>query len=156
LPELDQRAQGFNACVCGFVRHTDGQILLVRSPKRGWELPGGQIEAGESLIEALKREVVEESSVEISILGLIGIYSNLSSSTVTSDKLIHLFECSSDCETPTPDNEIIEAGWFDEDTALQKVTHQPNLLRLQDSLSGAQMYRVYRDTPFKLLDSFKL
>ena len=38
---------------CGLVSK-DGQVLLIRNPKRGWELPGGTAEQGESVTEALK------------------------------------------------------------------------------------------------------
>lgn len=55
----------------------DGQLLLIRrrnDPARGrWSLPGGRVEAGELLADALKREVREETGLEISVGDLAGI-----------------------------------------------------------------------------------
>ena len=31
------------------VLNEDGDILLVKAPERGWEIPGGQVEQGESM-----------------------------------------------------------------------------------------------------------
>ena len=54
----------------------DGKILLVRrarEPARGvYTFPGGRVEFGESLTEALAREVREETGLKIEILGLNG------------------------------------------------------------------------------------
>lgn len=52
----------------------DGKVLLVRrarSPGKGFHsLPGGRVEFGESLHEALVREVREETALTIDIVGL--------------------------------------------------------------------------------------
>ncbi len=51
----------------------DGRFLLIqRSPSSRfdpgrWELPGGKIDHGEDLVEAVKREVREEVGIEISV-----------------------------------------------------------------------------------------
>ena len=54
----------------------DGKILLVRrarSPAKGfYSLPGGRVEFGETLHEALHREVDEETALKIEIVGLAG------------------------------------------------------------------------------------
>ena len=54
----------------------DGKVLIVRRarpPARGlYTLPGGGVEAGESLHEAVVREVREETGLEVEPLGLAG------------------------------------------------------------------------------------
>ena len=67
--------------VSGLVCHPNGEILLIRGPRRGWEFPGGQVEEGENLIEALQREIQEEAGVTTSVGALVGIYSNIKSPT---------------------------------------------------------------------------
>ena len=55
-------------CVGAVVVH-DGQLLLVRrgqEPGKGlWSVPGGRVEAGESLAEACVREVREETGLDV-------------------------------------------------------------------------------------------
>ena len=53
--------------VTGFVTDAKQRVLLVRVADRGWEMPGGQVETGESLLDALRREVEEESGCRIEI-----------------------------------------------------------------------------------------
>jgi 8-oxo-dGTP diphosphatase len=54
----------------------DGEILLVRrarSPAKGfYSFPGGRVEFGETLHEALHREIDEETALAIQIVGLAG------------------------------------------------------------------------------------
>lgn len=54
----------------------DGKILLVRrarEPAKGvYTFPGGRVEFGESLTDALTREIREETGLVIEIIGLIG------------------------------------------------------------------------------------
>ena len=52
-------------------------VLLVKrnkEPGKGlWSLPGGAVELGETLTDALEREIAEEASIEIEIGGLVRV-----------------------------------------------------------------------------------
>ena len=63
--------------VCGLIENDEGKILLVKNPVRGWEIPGGQVEVGETITEALKREVKEESGIDVEIGNLALVNSNI-------------------------------------------------------------------------------
>jgi len=58
-----------------------GQVLLVRRgrPPRlnQWSIPGGKVEWGESVQQALVREVGEETGLRIEVIGLIDIVDSL-------------------------------------------------------------------------------
>jgi len=64
--------------VGGLIENDEGKILMLLSPDRGWEIPGGQVEEGESLTDALKREVKEETGIVIEVGNLKAVYSNVS------------------------------------------------------------------------------
>jgi len=55
-----------------------GRVLLVKaSYVKGWQLPGGGVDAGETLREAAIRELREEANIEpLDMLQLHGIFSN--------------------------------------------------------------------------------
>ena len=54
----------------------DGRVLVVRraqAPAAGsWTLPGGRVELGETLVAAVTREVLEETTLAIRVKGLAG------------------------------------------------------------------------------------
>jgi ADP-ribose pyrophosphatase YjhB (NUDIX family) len=60
---------------CGAWIEQDGRILLVhrlRAPERGcWNLPGGKVDRGECAADAVRREVAEETGVDIAVGGLL-------------------------------------------------------------------------------------
>ncbi|ASI34298.1 MULTISPECIES: NUDIX domain-containing protein [unclassified Exiguobacterium] len=67
--------------VTAYITNDAGEVLLVRNLHRGdtYELPGGQVENNESILDAVKREVKEEAGVDVTIDGITGIYQNISS-----------------------------------------------------------------------------
>jgi 8-oxo-dGTP diphosphatase len=59
----------------------DGGLLLVergKEPLKGfWSLPGGIVEAGERLEDAIRREVQEETGLEIEVLSMFEIFERI-------------------------------------------------------------------------------
>jgi 8-oxo-dGTP pyrophosphatase MutT (NUDIX family) len=133
--------------VCGVVFNASGQVLLVRTAKAGWELPGGRVETGEDLLQALQREVLEETGY---MLGggsvLRGIYCHTNHDTV-----LLVFRASAGQSGPpetraSPDEDVLETAWFAPHKATRRVTHASEHDRLVDALADTDQvaYRVYR------------
>lgn len=57
------------------VVNESGEFLLQKRADGQWGVPGGFIELGESTEEAGKREVLEETGIEIGKLDLVGVFS---------------------------------------------------------------------------------
>ncbi|KZE50694.1 ADP-ribose pyrophosphatase [Rossellomorea marisflavi] len=111
------------------VLNEKGEILLINGPRRGWEMPGGQVEEGESLTDAAIRETKEESGIDIEIVKFCGIYQNVKRSicnTLFLGKVIG--------GEPTTSAESLEVGFFPVDVALSMVTHSNFRQRIEDSL----------------------
>jgi len=54
----------------------DGQILLTqREDFEVWCLPGGEVDAGETIAQAAVREALEETGLEVQLTRLVGLYS---------------------------------------------------------------------------------
>lgn len=69
------REQVFPEPTVGPIIYNDkNEILLIRSPKWGemWHIPGGHVELGETSEDALKREIMEETGLEIDNIEFIG------------------------------------------------------------------------------------
>ncbi|MBI5304806.1 MAG: NUDIX domain-containing protein [Chloroflexi bacterium] len=64
-------------CSAAIFDSSHQRILLVRRSDNGqWTVPGGYMEAGESLTEACAREVKEETGLDVRVTRLIAVYTN--------------------------------------------------------------------------------
>lgn len=144
--------------VGGLISNSEGKVLLVKSPSRGWEFPGGQVEIGEDLISALKREVMEEAGVDIEVKQLVGVYSN-TKTRVFDDNVTHvptkvmfgfLGEMISG-ELRTSE-ESIEVRWIERDIVMDMIKEPMLKDRMRDMIefNGAVIYRSYRTKPYEV------
>ena len=136
--------------VAALVTNEEGKILLVNSPWRGWEYPGGLIEPGESFETALKREVREESGVEIEITGFVGICKNLERNIVNIDFTARYLS-----GELTPSEESTEVIWVTPEEALDMITFPLTKKRLKQMLSGscdARLFCFKRENGFSIAE----
>lgn len=72
---------GVGAVIVDGTKNDGRKVLLIRrgaEPLRGqWSLPGGGLETGERLEDGLRREVREETGLEINVMGLAGVYDRI-------------------------------------------------------------------------------
>ena len=136
--------------VAGLVTNEEGKILLVNSPWRGWEYPGGLIEPGETFQEALHREIREEAGVEVEITGFVGICKNVEKDIVNID-----FTCRYVGGELTTSEESTEVIWATPEEAFQMITFPLTKKRLQQMLSGSKDARRFcfkRDNGFEVVE----
>jgi len=89
------------------------RLLCVRLNYGGktWTTPGGRVERGESPLDALRREVMEEVSMEIEPQDFIGAYAK-----PTKDDVVLFFTARVVARHPwTPNDEISELRYFGAD-----------------------------------------
>ena len=146
-------SNGHKVSVAALVTNEEGKILLVNSPWRGWEYPGGLIEPGETFEEALHREVREESGVEIEITGFVGICKNVGRDIVNIDFIARYTG-----GTLTTSEESTEVGWFAPEQAMEMITFPLTKKRLANMLSGDKTVHLFgfrREAGFALVEELE-
>jgi 8-oxo-dGTP diphosphatase len=74
----DSAAPKHSVSVAGVIADDHGRVLLIQRADNGrWEPPGGVLELGESIHDGLRREVREETGLDIEPIALTGIYKNM-------------------------------------------------------------------------------
>ncbi|MGZ3282054.1 MAG: NUDIX domain-containing protein [Xanthobacteraceae bacterium] len=117
----------------------EGRIFLVKhSYVSGWHLPGGGVEAGETLVEAAARELREEGNIELTAPPrLHGIFFN-SRASRRDHVALFVVRAFRQVAAPVPDREIVAHGFFALD-ALPDETTASTRARISEVLSGAPM-----------------
>jgi 8-oxo-dGTP diphosphatase len=119
------------------VVNDNNEILLINGPRRGWEMPGGQVEEGESLSQAAIRETKEESGIDIEIIKFCGIFQNVGNSICNT-----LFLAKPIGGEPIRTSESLESAFFPIEEALNKVKWKDFRQRIEYCLRS-EMHPFY-------------
>ena len=73
----------YSVSVAGVIADDHGRALLIqRADNQRWEPPGGVLELGETIHEGLRREIKEETGLDIEPVALTGVYKNMNRSII--------------------------------------------------------------------------
>jgi ADP-ribose pyrophosphatase YjhB (NUDIX family) len=137
-------ARGMTLGVRAVVLDDGNRVFLVRHGYvSGWYLPGGGVEVGETFIDALKRELIEEGRIEISgepVLHGLFFNSHVSRRDHVAVYVIRQFRQD---RLPEPNHEIAACGFF-ETSALPEGTTPGTILRIKEVLDGARPIETWR------------
>ena len=137
-------ARGMTLGVRGVVLDADNRVFLVKhSYVHGWYLPGGGVEVGETFLESLKRELVEEGRIELlSEPVLHGVFLNQHVSR-RDHVAVYVVRHFRQDRLPEPNHEIVATGFFDV-SALPDETTPGTRLRIAEVLEGKPPIATWR------------
>ncbi|WP_084268326.1 NUDIX hydrolase [Mycobacterium avium] len=94
--------------VAGIVVRDDGRVLVMRREDNGrWEAPGGVLELHESFEDGVRREVLEETGLKVTVQRLTGVYKNLTQGIVAL-----VYRCGPAAGDTHPTAEAREVRWM--------------------------------------------
>ena len=99
----------FTVSTAAIITNHEGKVLLLNHalrPFSGWGMPGGFMMAGEQPVDTIRREIREETGVELEDLEMFRVR------TIGSHVEI-LFTAKAVREASVRSREILELGWFD-------------------------------------------
>lgn len=103
--------QKFTVSAAAVITNSEGKVLLLNHllrPFSGWGLPGGFLTSAEQPDEAIKREILEETGMEMANVQMYRVQ------TIRRHIEI-LFRADAAGEASVQSREILELGWFDRD-----------------------------------------
>lgn len=93
-----------------------GIVLIQRkNPPYGWAIPGGFVDYGESLEAAAVREAKEETTLDIEIVSLLGVYSDPARDP-RQHTISTVFQAKAKGGLPCASDDALEIGIFNRDT----------------------------------------
>ncbi len=99
-----------------------GRALLIRRghpPLEGeWSIPGGTLEVGESLVEGVRRELAEETGLDVRVLDLIEVFERIfpdEGGRAQYHFVILDYLCEIVAGTPRPGGDAAETAWVPEE-----------------------------------------
>ncbi|RUU03048.1 NUDIX domain-containing protein [Mesorhizobium sp. USDA-HM6] len=122
-------------------RASNAVFLIRHTYVPGWQLPGGGVETGETLLEALARELAEEGNIALTAPPVLKSMHFNRRSSRRDHVGLYLIEAFSQAAPKLPDHEIAEAAFFPLDRLPEDTT--PATRRRIVEIFGGEQASVY-------------
>lgn len=139
----------------GVVVNDNDEILMVKTYNAGWVFPGGQVEVGENVIDAVKREIMEETGIEVEVGEVFcissntGKYAGYNGVKEVPTKVMLDFICKAKDGTPRPSDENSESVFVSREKVLERI-QAPNIIERYKAYleyTGRPVYLEYVTKP---------
>jgi 8-oxo-dGTP pyrophosphatase MutT (NUDIX family) len=137
-------ARGMTLGVRAVVLDNKSRVFLVKhSYVSGWHLPGGGVEVGETFLDALGRELMEEGRIELSGDAVLhGVFFN-SYASRRDHVAVYVIRHFRQDRLPEPNREIVACGFFAAD-ALPADATEGTRLRIAEVLQNTPPIATWR------------
>lgn len=112
------------------VRDDDRVLVIQRRDNAKWEPPGGVLELEESIEDGLRREVYEETGLDVAVERLSGVYKNMERGIVAL-----VFRCRPAQGTPETTPEAAALEWLDAEQ-VEKMMDPAYAVRMLDAMGS--------------------
>jgi len=128
---LDTQQPRHSVSVAGIITDDHGRALLIqRADNHRWEPPGGVLELGESIPDGLRREVREETGLDVEPVTLTGVYKNMNRGIVAL-----VFRCKITGGDLATTDEASAFRWA-ADTEIPDLAEEAYAIRVLDALNS--------------------
>jgi 8-oxo-dGTP pyrophosphatase MutT (NUDIX family) len=147
LRDVSTTDRPHSVSVAGVIVDDHGRALLIQRRDNGqWEPPGGVLEPGETIPEALQREVLEETGIKIALPAtLTGVYKNMTGLIVSL-----VFRCEAVDGAPTTGEETYALRWATRDEVAD-LADEAYAIRVLDALDAISPPAVRAHDGVKLI-----
>lgn len=121
----------------------ENQLLFVNDKKYGWIIPGGKVELNETMLDSLKREIKEETNLDLENIEYI-------STTERIDKNYHFIFINYQAKAKNVldlklNEELLEYKWLDLDSALKNLKLMESTKALIKDIREKEENRAWED-----------
>tara|TARA_Y100000782_G_C10179768_1_gene263513 strand:- start:116 stop:550 length:435 start_codon:yes stop_codon:yes gene_type:complete len=130
-----------NVTVAAIVTYQDKFLLVKERDKYTGQIcynqPAGHLEANETLAEAARRELIEETGINLNASHLVGIYNLHAANGVHYMRFCFAFQGKEQLIASPQDEDIIDADWYSIEQIKSLPLRSPLVLKcIEDHLAG--------------------
>lgn len=133
--------------VAGVVVNDQGRALLIQRRDNGhWEAPGGVLEQDEDILTGLRREVQEETGLEVTPIALTGVYKNMPRGIIAL-----VFRCKADAGSLRESDETSAFRWVTVEEVAE-LADEAFAIRVRDALAIPSTVPIRQHDGVRVLD----